>query len=48
MSRGLVMTFASIGIAVGIVLMILGNLWIGLAVIAFELLITVPFLAMRD
>jgi hypothetical protein len=27
---------------------VLGNLWIGLAVIAVELLITVPFLAMKD
>jgi hypothetical protein len=48
MSRGLLMTMASIGIAIGIVLIVLGDLWLGLAVIAFELLITVPFLAMRN
>ena len=42
------MTIASIGIAVGIVVMILGNLWIGLAIIAAELLMMVPLIAARD
>ena len=48
MSRGLLMTIASIGIAIGILVMILGNLWIGIAVIAAELLLCVPFIASSD